>query len=125
MSVDMEKAVRLYIRLRDEKEAIEAECKERIAPIKEKLDFIEGATQKYLDDHGMTSLKTAAGTAYRSEVKAVKIDDWEAVQNFIKEKEAWDLLNRAVNKTALVNEYNSEVPGVRVETVTKTNFRRA
>ncbi len=121
----MEKVVATYIKLRDRKEALEAEVKEAIKPINEKLDLIEAAMMKYMQEQGLENIKTKAGTAYQSKVNSVKVEDWESVKSFIQENQAWDILNRAVNKTAVMGEYNGQVPGVSIQTINKLNFRRS
>ena len=123
--MDMEKVVSTYIKLRDRKEAMEEELKEAVKPLNEKMTLIEAAMMKYMQEQGLENIKTKAGTAYQSQVRSVKVEDWDAVRSFIEEKGAWDILNRAVNKTAVLGEYNGQVPGVLIATINKLNFRRS
>ena len=123
--MDMEKVVRVYIRLRDQKEALEAECKDKVKPIKENMELIENSLYQWMDEKGVKNVKTSYGTAYQSQVNSVKVTDWQQVRNFIEENDAWDILNRAVNKTAVVNDYKGEVPGVQISVINKLNIRRS
>jgi len=122
--MDKEAVVRMYVSLRDRVSEIDEECKERTAPLREKMSLIEAALLKMMDAEGVTSVKTKAGTAYVSELKSVKIEDWNEALGFITERQAWGLLQRAVNKTVLAEDYDGEIPGVKVETYRRTNFRR-
>jgi phage host-nuclease inhibitor protein Gam len=103
---------------------IEAEYKGRVAPIKEEIEKLEAALMKLMNEAGVQSVKTKAGTAYFSNVSSVRVVDWPVTLDFIVSNGAWDLLERRVNKTAL-KELEDGVPGVAIETIRKVNVRRS
>ena len=101
-----------YITLRSQKEEIEAGVKEQLAEIKEKMSKLEAWIQAKSDETGVKSFKTDHGTAFMSTSDYASGADWDAVLKFITDNEAWDMLNKAVNKKS-VREYidaNGSVP---------------
>jgi|TARA_R110000803_G_scaffold144447_1_gene210296 hypothetical protein len=123
----VDKVIGTYIMLRSQKEVIEAGVKEQVAGIKEKMSKLEAWIQAKSDETGVKSFKTDAGTAFMSTTDFAKVGDWDAVLDFIKTNEAYDLLNKAVNKKA-VREYidiNGSVPsGVNFGTIMGVSVRR-
>ena len=123
----VDKVIGAYITLRSQKEVIEADVKEQVAGIKEKMAKLEAWIQAKSDETGVKSFKTDAGTAFMSTTDFAKVGDWDAVLGFIKDNGAYDLLNKAVNKKA-VREYidiNGSVPsGVNFGTIMGVSVRR-
>jgi len=116
-----------YIKLRAQKEVVEADVKDRLAGIKEKMLKLEGWIQAKSEETGVKSFKTDAGTAFMSTSDFASVGDWDAVLDFIKTNDAYDMLNKAVNKKA-VREYldaNGAIPsGVNFGTKISVNVRR-
>lgn len=114
-----------YLHLRDTVlKQMEAKHKKATAKIKEDMALLEAVFMQHLNETGQTSAKTPHGTAYTSKVQSVKIADWdEATLPYIIKNEAWDLLVRNVNKTALKE--LGDVPGVQISTIRKINVRRS
>lgn len=125
--IPMDKVIGTYIALRNEKEAIDNEAKAKTDLIKEKLSKIEAWIKTQADAMGVSSFKSVHGTAFLGTSDFASVADWDAVLNFIKANDAYDLLNRAVNKTA-VREYldaNKAVPdGVNFGTKVTINIRK-
>ena len=114
-----------YLQLRDEKKAIEARHKEELVEVKRNMDLLEAALLKLLQAQGAKSIKTAHGTPYISELVSTKVVDWDgATLPYIIEHQAWDLLVRNVNKTAIISG-DIAVPGVDLSTTLKLNVRSA
>jgi hypothetical protein len=116
-----------YIKLRTQKEMVEANAKEQVGNIKIKLDKLEAWIQAKSDETGVKSFKTDHGTAFLATSDFASVGDWDAVLGFIKANGAYDLLNKAVNKSA-VREYldaNGAVPpGVNFGTKIGVSVRR-
>jgi len=116
-----------YIKLRTQKEIAEREVKEQVEGIKLKMAKLEAWIQAKSDETGVKSFKTDAGTAFMSTSDFASVGDWDAVMDFIKTNEAWDMLNKAVNKKA-VREYldlNGAIPnGVNFGTKVSVSVRR-
>lgn len=116
-----------YIKLRAQKEVVEADVKDRLAGIKEKMLKLEAWIQAKSEETGVKSFKTDAGTAFMSTADFASVGDWDAVLDFIKTHDAYDMLNKAVNKKA-VREYidaNGAIPsGVNFGTKLSVSVRR-
>ena len=118
-----------YIACRDWLEADDATHAERQAPVKERMQILEGAVTEALLAAGGESLKTEAGTAYRSTVLAVRCASREDFMDFVFDGRREGFLTSAVAKDA-VKEYmqmheGQIPPGIDVTYIHKTNFRRA
>jgi hypothetical protein len=120
--------VQLYIALRDQVAKEKAEFEASVADKKAKMDKIEGILLHRFNETGDESVRTKFGTAYRTTKKFASVADWDALLGFIREKEAWELLTRAVNK-AVVEQYiaaNDELPpGVSWREEVALGFRRS
>lgn len=124
MTASVEKILAAYIGWRDQKAEIEARHKEELAPLKDKMQMAEAALQKMMLDQDVSQLKKkGVGTAYLQEFVSAKVDDWDAVLEHVKTADRWDLLERRVNKTAVLD--GDEVPGVTVSKSLKVNVRRS
>ena len=93
--------VEAYIALRNQKEILEADTKERIVGIKEKMLKLEAWIQAKSDETGVKSFKTDHGTAFLTTSDYASVANWDAVLAFVKENEAWDMLTRGVNKRSV------------------------
>lgn len=118
-----------YIQYRDflasEQEALDL----RLKPYKEAMDLISGTVQQELINSKEESVRTEAGTAYLSTTLSARVKDREALFNFVREADAFDLLVAGVAKDAVkiyLEEHQGALPpGVEVTYVQKCLFRRA
>ena len=127
MELTTDKVIATYLKLRGQKEAIESEAKEKVADIKANLLKLEAWLKDKMDADGETSKKTAFGTAFITTTDFAQVGDWDAVLNFIKNNEAWDMLEKRVSKTAVRGyiEHNKAVPdGVNYGTRIDVNVRK-
>jgi len=111
----VEQVVETYLRLRKQKEAIEAKAKDQAKALKEKMSKLEAWIQIKSDETGVKSFKTDKGTAFITTSDFASVGDWDAVLEFVQQNEAWDMLTRGVNKTAVrghIEEYETIPPGV-------------
>lgn len=120
--------VEKYIQLRDLKAKLDAEHKERTAPIAAAMDKAESALLAMFDQLGMDSAGCPAGTAYRTTKTSATVADMDAFLEFVKANEAWHFLERRVAKTQ-VDEYvaaNQDLPpGINYSSMVSINVRRA
>lgn len=123
MSITMDQLVGAYVEQRDRLDAMRAEQKEREAPVKAKMERLEAAMQKMLLDQGANNMKTPHGTSYLQKWTSATVRNFDDTLTFIRENDRWDLLERKVNKTAVME--IGEVPGVEVQTGWKVNVRRS
>ena len=127
MTVTVDAVIKKYMRLRSQKDAVEAEIKERVDTIKADMAKLEAWLKAKLDADGLTSFKTEYGTAFLTTTDFANVDDWDAVLRFIREEEAYDMLEKRVSKTAVRGyiEANKEVPpGIKYGTKLDINIRK-
>lgn len=124
----VEDLVTKYIELRGKRDEIMNAAKAKAAKIDEALAKVEGVLLQLFDEQGMQSVKTPHGTAYKSTRTSATVADWEQVLGFIRENDAWPMLEKRVNKTAVAEymESTGELPpGVNVRTEVTLNIRRS
>lgn len=119
--------IRTYMKLRDQKAAIEGEVKERIADLKGKMEKLEAYLKTQMDAQGLTSFKSDYGTAFLTTTDYANVADWDAVLDFIRDNEAFDMLEKRVSKIAVRGyiESNKAVPpGITYGTKLEVNIRK-
>lgn len=127
MTVNVDDVVATYMRLRSQKEAIEAEVKDKVATIKSKMEKLEAWIKEQADAQGVTSFKTKHGTAFLTTTDYANVADWDAVLDFIRGNEAYDMLEKRISKIAVRGyiEANKAVPpGVNYGTKLEVNIRK-
>jgi hypothetical protein len=127
MTVTVDAVIKKYMRLREKKAATEAEIKERVDAIKADMAKLEAFLMAKLDADGLTSFKTEYGTAFLTTTDFANVEDWDAVLRFIREEDAFDMLEKRVSKTAVRGyiEANKEVPpGIKYGTKLDINVRK-
>lgn len=125
MTID--EVVKGYLTLRNRKESMESEVKEKVKIIKEKMAKLEAYIKKQADEQGVTSFKTASGTAFVTTTDFAQVADWDAVLGFIKENGAWDMLEKRVSKNAVrgyIDEHKEVPSGVNYGTRIDVNVRK-
>ena len=120
--------VAAYVRLRDQKAELKAQQAEAMKPYDEALAKLEAEALQILSDTGVESMKTSAGTVYKSVATSATVQDKSAFMDYIREHLAFDLLDVRANKTAVqdfVTENQDTPPGVIIRREMKVGFRRA
>jgi len=126
MTVNVDDVVATYMKLRSQKESIEAEVKDRVSTIKAKMEKLEAWIKEQADAQGVTSFKTKHGTAFLTTTDYANVADWDAVLDFIRTQEAFDMLEKRISKIAVRGyiEANKAVPpGVNYGTKLEVNIR--
>jgi hypothetical protein len=89
---------------------------------------IETEFLRRFNERGIDSVSSRDfGVAYRTTRTSTSVADFEALLGHVKENEAWELIERRVNKTAVqefVEEHGDLPPGVNMSSVQQINFRR-
>lgn len=127
MTVKVDDVIATYMKLRRKKEAIDAATKQQLKEVKEKMDKIEAWLKEKADAEGVTSFKTPHGTAFLTTVDYAQVADWDVVFQFIQDKQAWDMLEKRVSKTAVrgyIQHYKQVPPGVNYGTKLAVNVRK-
>lgn len=119
--------IRTYMKLRDQKAAIEAELKERVADLKGKMEKLEAYLKTQMDAQGVTSFKSDYGTAFLTTTDYANVADWDAVLSFVRENEAYDMLEKRVSKIAVrgyIERFKAVPPGINYGTKLEVNIRK-
>ena len=127
MSVTVDDVVAAYLKLRNKKEAIEAETKDRVKVLKEKMEQFEAWIKEQADAQGVTSFKTKHGTAFLTTTDFANVADWDAVLGFIRDNEAFDMLEKRISKVAVrgyIDANKAVPPGVNYGTKLEVNIRK-
>ena len=127
MSVKVDDVIATYMKVRSQKEAIEAQMKEQTAAIKAKMEKLESWIKEQADVQGVTSFKTKHGTAFLTTTDYANVADWDAMLAFVRENEAYDLFEKRVSKTAVrgyIEQTKAVPPGVNYGTRLDVNIRK-
>lgn len=127
MAVTFDRVIKEYVKLRDEKAAIEAEMKERVSDVKNKLGKLEAYLLQKLSADGSNSVKTDHGTAFITTTSYASVANWSAVLQFVKDQDAYHMLEKRVSKSAVVDymeQHNEVPPGVEYGTRLSVNVRK-
>jgi hypothetical protein len=125
--LNFEQAGEKYIALRNEVAAIEAEAKTAVAEKKATMLDLENWFTLRAQEEGMVKIPTSVGTAYWSTHNAATVADRNALFEFCKENNTWDLIESRASKTAVksyVEGHGVPPPGVNFSSVQVFNFRK-
>lgn len=127
MSVTVDDVIIAYMKLRDKKEAMEAEVKDKAKTIKDQMLKLETWLKEKADEQGVTSFKTKHGTAFLTTTDFANVADWDATLAFIKDHEAWDMIEKRVSKIAVrgyIEQLKAVPPGVNYGTKLEVTIRK-
>lgn len=120
--------VEKYVRIRDHIKELEKKHVEELKKPRIALAILEHWLLDSLNKSETESARTKHGTAYKTVRTSCKVTDWIKTLAFIKKREAWDLLEARVSKTAavaIVDEIKAPIPGVEITQENGVNVRRA
>lgn len=120
-----EKMVESYLKLRDFEKNAKDEFDEKMKPVKDMKQKLEGLMLKHLHDTGAEHIGTGAGTVYRLTRTSASVTDREAFIQLVRETDNFDLLDLKANKTEVTQllEAGHEVPGVKVTVMETVGVR--
>jgi hypothetical protein len=126
---DLSHRVKQYVALRDHIKELDKEHADRMKPYRETLDQLNSLLLASLDQigQGVDSIRTDEGTVYRTEKKSASLADPAAFMKYVIEQQAWDLLDRKANVTAVadfIEEHNTQPPGVNFQRTFVAGVRR-
>jgi len=120
--MDANKLIETYVKLRDKKKEVQDRHKAELEPFDEGLMKIEAKLLQVMTDSGVEKIGGGAGTAFTKVNTSVTVGDWEKIVDYVKENEAYDILERRVAKTAVLE--RGDVPGLNVNQVKVVQVRR-
>lgn len=119
--------IRTYMKLREQKSALEAEIKDRVTVIKAKMEKLEAYFKQQMEAQGVTSFKSDYGTAFLTTTDYANVADWDVVLTYIRENEAYDMLEKRVSKLAVrgyIEQNKAVPPGINYGTKLEVNIRK-
>lgn len=117
-----------YIKLRDKKAVMKAEYEASVAKIDEAMTKVENFLLGHLNANSIDSVGSEAGTAFKSKVTSATVAGRDEFMGYVRENDAWNLLDVRANKTAIVEfkEANNDLPpGITWREETVVRIRRA
>ena len=98
-SVTLEKLTRVYLKIKGERERLSTEFREADDKLVVQQNKIKSALLDHLKDTGAKSVKTDAGTFYRTVKQKYWTSDWESMHKFIMENELPEFFEKRLNQT--------------------------
>lgn len=97
--VDVDKLVKIYIKIRDARDQVRRELEEKEADLNEQLSIIEQELLEACKATNADSIKTKHGLAMRSVKSKYWTSDWEKFYEFMQEHKAPELLEKRIHQS--------------------------
>jgi len=117
-----------YVKLRDRKAEMKAAYDLSVAKIDDAMEKVENYILGHLNQNGIDSVGSPAGTAFKQAMTSATVGDRDAFMAYVKANDAFNLLDARANKTAVAEfkELNNDLPpGVNWREETVVRIRRA
>ena len=128
MDVPIEQIVATYIKLRDKRDMMYQDFKDKTAQIEEDMQTLKHKLVEISKETGVTSFSSPAGIAYRTVKNRYWTNDWGSFYNFMQEHGAMGLLEKRIHQTSMKEflDDNPEVhpPGLHVDSEYEITVRR-
>ncbi len=109
--IPMDRLARVYVKIRDKISELTREYETQVEALKAQQEQLATTMKDQLRAAGMLSSKTPSGTVSLVTKTRYYAQDWEAMQNFIKEHDALDLFEKRLAQKN-VQEFLDANPGV-------------
>tara|TARA_R100000544_G_C2226325_1_gene60981 strand:+ start:951 stop:1406 length:456 start_codon:yes stop_codon:yes gene_type:complete len=107
--IPLPKLTGVYLKIKAERERLSTEFRETDDKLVSEQNKIKGALLDYLKENDIKSVKTDAGTFYRTVKQKYWTNDWENMHKFILEHEVPEFLDKRLNQKN-VKEFLEEHP---------------
>jgi hypothetical protein len=107
---DMNEISKAYVALREARRQLKKQYEDEDAKFKGGLQKLEAIMLAHLNAANADSVRTENGTFYKQEAVTPSASDWQLVYDWIKDNDAWDLLERRV-KSTFIKEYQEAHDG--------------
>jgi hypothetical protein len=97
--VSAEELAKIYIKIRDAKEAMLERHKEELAAFNEQLEAISNELLDMCKTLNVASMRTGEGTIIRKVTTNFNTNDWGSMYEFVKEHDAFGLLQQRLNQS--------------------------
>jgi hypothetical protein len=128
MAFDAEKRVAQFVALRDEIKRMDDAYAESKRPFLEMKERLEAELLKNLQETNSEGIRTKAGTVYISTRDSASLEDPEAFMKYVIENNAFDLMDRKANTTAVrdfIEEHHAPPPGAKFSSRQTVGVRRS
>ena len=98
MEAKADQLAKVYVKIRDRRRELEKQA----AELKEQQDIIGLELLEICKEQGAQTIRTEFGTVSRRTTKNYWTSDWGSFTNFIKEHDAFALLQQRINNTNMV-----------------------
>lgn len=126
--VSVNELTTIYLKIRDKREEIKRSYEDEDKQLAEQMDIVEAQLLEIFKETDSSSIKTDAGTVMRRVATRYWTNDWDSMYNFIKEQDAYGLLERRIHQTNMKQflEENPDVfpPGMLADSTYKVTVRR-
>ena len=110
MSVDYDKIVKAYLRMRAAKAALKKEYEKAAKEIDEQMNMVEMHLMKGLIGMKVKSMAASTGLFYLETIVKAEPEDWPLYRKFVVENDAWDGIHKRVG-SGFVSEYMEKHDG--------------
>jgi hypothetical protein len=127
--MDYNKMVQVYVKIRDRRSELKKAFEAEDNALKAKQELLENTMMGGLDTMGVESIRTEHGTVYKSETMIPSAADWAAVYAYIREHDAFEMLEKRLTRKAVKEFMEAHdgglPPGVQVFRKYEVNVRRS
>lgn len=126
--INIETRIEQYVKLRDLIKEQDDAHKKKMEPYRNALEQLNSVLLNHLNNVGVDSAKTGAGTVYKTVKRSASLEDADAFMRHVIGGEHWELLERKANVTAVqafVDENGVLPPGVKWTSTQVVGVRRS
>ena len=109
--IDVDRLAQIYIKMRDKRSALKQEFEKQDKDIQAQMEIIEVELLELCKQLNTNTLGTNHGTIVRSVKSRYWTNDWDSMYRFIKEHDAYGLLEKRIQQTHM-KEFLAENPDV-------------
>lgn len=129
MDVSVEKLTDIYLKIKGKRDILSRDFKQEDERLKTQQERIKRALLDYCKENDIESVRTEAGTFYRSVKTKYWTNDWASMHQFILQHEVPEFLTKSLNQ-ANVKQFMDENPtlvpaGLNVDSEYVVSVRKA
>ena len=103
LATPLDKLAKIYIKMRDKRDALRRAYESTDGAIKEQMEILEATMLDACKEMKADSVKTKEGTIIRSIKTRYWTNDWDSMYKFIKEHDAFGMLEKRIAQTNTKN----------------------
>jgi hypothetical protein len=116
-----EKLTRVFLKIRDRRSELKAAFSEEDKKLEAQQDKVKAALLGFCKTNGVDSVKTNAGTFFRTVKTRYWTNDWEEMNAFIKDNDAQHFYEKRLNQTAVKEFIEEELEGSAPDSINITS----